>query len=163
MAESAKNKPGADRLVSHNRRASFEYELLENFEAGIVLLGSEVRVLRERSVDLKDAWVEVDSRGEAWVKGMRIPELAHAAFAHQEKRTRKLLLHRKEIDELRTRVEAQGMTIIVTKCWLKHGRAKLEIALARGRKHHDKRQVIREREAEREARQAMARVVRNSS
>jgi SsrA-binding protein len=158
-AETKKSTPG-DRLVSRNRRAYFDYEIQSTFEAGIVLLGSEVRVLRDRSADLGDAWVEIDPRGEAWVKGMRIPMLAHAAFSHGEKRPRKLLLHAAEIAQLKSRVEAQGMTVVVTQCSLKKGRVKLEIALARGRKQHDKRQVLREREAEREARQVMAHVHR---
>lgn len=154
-AESKTATPG-DRLVSRNRRANFDYDILSKFEAGLVLIGSEVRVLRDRSADLGDAWVEIDPRNEAWVKGMRIPHLPHAAFSHDEKRPRKLLLHATEIAQLRSRVEAQGMTIVVTKCYLTKGRAKLEIALAKGRKQHDKRQVLRERDAEREARQAMA-------
>ena len=93
MAKKSKqSQEQGDRLVARNRRASFDYELGETLEAGIVLLGSEVRSLRLHGPGLTEAWVDLDSRGEAWVKGMRIPQLLHAAFGHEEKRTRKLLL-----------------------------------------------------------------------
>src|SRR5215471_11483575 len=132
-ADKKKAKEGGDRLVSKNRRAFFDYEIGDVVEAGLVLIGSEVRSLRENSADLTDAWVDVDARGEAWVKGMRVPPLKHAAFGHDERRPRKLLLHREQIDKLRGLVEREGMTLIVTKCYIKSGRAKLEFALARGK------------------------------
>jgi len=156
MAATKKN-PGGDRLVSKNRRASFDYELGDSYEAGLVLIGSEARSLRENTADLTDAWVDIDSRGEAWVKGMRVPTLKHAAFGHDERRPRKLLLHREQIEKLRGQVEREGMTLIVTKCYIKGGRAKLEFALARGKKTHDKRHALREKYADREAEAAMRR------
>jgi SsrA-binding protein len=143
--------------VAVNRRAHFDYELGERFEAGVRLLGSEARSLRVNGGDVSSAWVDIDHRGEAHVKDMRIPILNHAAFGHEEKRTRKLLLHRAEIETLRGSIERDGMTLIVTRCYFKDGHAKLEIALAKGRKSHDKRQALRARESEREARQAMRR------
>jgi SsrA-binding protein len=146
-----------DRLVSKNRRAFFDYEIGDTLEAGIVLIGSEVRSLRANSADLADAWVDIDARGEAWVKGMRIPPLQHAAFGHEERRPRKLLLHRQQIDRLRGYSARDGMTLVVVKCYFKQNRAKIEVAAARGRKKHDKRQHIRERDADREARVAMRR------
>ncbi len=152
-----KKTPGGDRLVSKNRRASFDYELGDSYEAGLVLIGSEARSLRENTADLTDAWVDIDSRGEAWVKGMRIPPLKHAAFGHEERRPRKLLLHREQIDKLTGLVEREGMTLIVTKCYIKSGRAKLEFALARGKKVHDKRHALRAKMADREAEAAMRR------
>ncbi|MGE5785473.1 MAG: SsrA-binding protein SmpB [Myxococcales bacterium] len=162
MATPKKNaKDGGDRLIARNRRAHYDYEIGTTYEAGVVLIGSEVRALRDRAGDLTDAWVDIDSRGEAWIKGMRIPELMHAAFAHQEKRPRKLLLHAQQIETLRTKKEAEGMTIVATKCYFREGRVKLEVALARGKKSHDKRQALRERETEREARDAMRRVHRS--
>ena len=158
MARSAKPTAKAgDHLVAKNRRARFDYELGDAFEAGLVLIGSEVRSLRERSADLTDAWVEIDARQEAWVKNLRIPPLNHAAFGHEERRPRKLLLHREQLDRLRAALEREGMTIVVTKCYFQNNRAKLEIALARGKKMHDKRQTLREKEAEREARAAIRR------
>ncbi|MGC4064237.1 MAG: SsrA-binding protein SmpB [Polyangiaceae bacterium] len=158
---SKKSKPQGDRVISKNRRAHFDYELGESFEAGLVLIGSEVRALRDCSADLSDTWVDIDSRGEAWLKGMRIPELHHAAFAHHEKRDRKLLLHAKELQHLKVKLEAEGMTIVATGCHFKNGRVKVDIALAKGRKTHDKRQAVREREADREARDAMRRALKS--
>jgi SsrA-binding protein len=160
MARGGSKNPKADagdRLVSKNRRAFFDYEVGDSYEAGIVLIGSEVRSLRANSADLADAWVDIDARGEAWVKGMRIPPLQHAAFGHEERRPRKLLLHKEQIDRLRGYSARDGMTLVVTKCYFKKNRAKIEVAAARGRKKHDKRQHIRERDADREARVAMRR------
>jgi SsrA-binding protein len=150
-------KEGGDRLVSKNRRASFDYELGDAFEAGLVLIGSEVRSLRENSADLSDAFVDIDARGEAWVRGLRIPPLKHAAFGHEERRPRKLLLHKEQIDKLRGANERDGMTLVVTKCYFKNNRAKIELAEARGRKKYDKRQLLRTRDADKEAREAMQR------
>jgi len=158
MAKSSSaDKPGGDRLVAKNRRAWFDYEVGETYEAGLRLIGSEVRSLRENGADLVDAWVDIDRRGEAWVKGLRIPPLKHSAFGHEERRTRKLLLHDYEIERLRGSVERDGMTLICTKCYFKNNRAKLEIAVARGKKRHDKRQALKDREAAREAPQAVRR------
>jgi SsrA-binding protein len=161
MATPKKNaKDGGDRMISRNRRAYFDYEIGTSYEAGLVLIGSEVRALRDRASDLTDTWVDIDMRGEAWLKGMRIPELMHAAFAHQEKRPRKLLLHAEQIKTLRCKVEAEGMTIVATRCYFKAGRVKVEVALARGKKMHDKRNAMREREADREARAAIQKAYR---
>ncbi|HEX6766667.1 MAG TPA: SsrA-binding protein SmpB [Polyangiaceae bacterium] len=160
MARGSSKKSAADagdRLVSKNRRAFFDYEMGDSYEAGLVLIGSEARALRENSADLTDAWVDIDARGEAWVKGMRIPSLKHAAFGHEEKRPRKLLLHREQIDRLRGYTTRDGMTLVVTKCYISKNHAKIEVVAARGRKKHDKRQVIRERDADREARVAIRR------
>lgn len=152
MARAKKGKElGGDRLVSKNRRAYFDYEISDTFEAGVALIGSEARSLRENSADLSDAWILIDGRGEAWVKGMRIPQLKHAAFGHMADRQRKLLLHREQIDRLRGLSERDGMTLIATKCYFKNNRAKLEVAVARGKKQHDKRHTIKLREADREA------------
>lgn len=157
---SAKDKKSkadyADRVVAVNRRARFDYELGDTFEAGLVLIGSEVRALREGSADLTDAWVDV-ARGEAWVKGLRVPTLKHAAFAHEEKRPRKLLLHKNQIEELERAKDRERMTLVTTKLYFKAGRAKIEVAVARGKKSHDKRQTLRERDAAKEARDAIRR------
>lgn len=157
MAKAKADKGKADygdRLVAKNRRARFDYELGETYEAGLVLIGSEARALREGTADLSDAWVDIH-RGEAFVKGLRIPTLKHAAFAHQEKRDRKLLLHGKELEKLQTVLEQERMTLIATKLYFKAGRAKLEVAVGRGKKLHDKRQTIKERDATKEARNAI--------
>lgn len=152
-----KKKGGGDRLISKNRRASFNYELGDTYEAGLVLIGSEARSLRENTADLTDAWVDIDARNEAWVKGMRVPHLKHAAFGHDERRPRKLLLHREQIDKLRGLVDRDGMTLIVTKCYIKDSRAKLEFAIARGKKTHDKRHALRAKMDARDAEAAMRR------
>lgn len=157
MARAPETNKSYDRVIATNRRARFNYELSDSYEAGVSLIGSEARSLRERAADLTDAWVDIDANSQAWVKGMRIPPMAHAAFGHEERRTRRLLLHSEEIARLKAAVERDGMTIVVTKCYFKRGRVKLEIRLARGRKVHDKRHAIKDREADREARQAMRR------
>ncbi|HEX3594842.1 MAG TPA: SsrA-binding protein SmpB [Polyangiaceae bacterium] len=153
----AKGKGKNGDHVATNRRASFDFELGDKYEAGMSLLGSEARSMRVNGADVSTAWVEINQRGEAWVKEMRVPVLTHAAFAHTEKRPRKLLLHRAELDTLRGAIERDGMTLIVTRCYFKEGRAKLEFAVARGKKKHDKRQSLREKDSAREARQAMRR------
>lgn len=144
----------SDRVVARNRRASFNYELGKSWEAGLVLVGSEARSLRENTGDLTDAWVDIRN-GEAFVVGMRIPSLVHVRLAHEEKRTRKLLLHREQIDEMANAVERERCTLVATKLYFKQGRAKVEVTLGRGKKQHDKRQTLRERDAAKEARDAI--------
>jgi SsrA-binding protein len=150
-----KEKPGED-LIARNRRARFEYELGERFEAGLVLLGSEVKVLRVGKADLSGAWCSLQ-RGEAWLEGVNIPVLTGAAFGHEAKRKRKLLLHARELEVLKRAVDRDGMTITATRLYFKEGRAKVELALAKGKKQEDKREAVKSREAEREARAAMSR------
>jgi SsrA-binding protein len=151
-----KSKSDPNRRIADNRRAGFEFELSERYEAGMALIGSEARSIRDKGADLSDAWVEIRN-GEAWVRQMRIPTLTHAAFAHEESRPRKLLLHKSQIEKLQAAAERERMTLVVTKAYYKGGRAKLEIALGRGRKAHDKRAAIRDRETAKEARDAMRR------
>lgn len=153
-----KEKPG-EKLIVKNRRASFDYELSDRFEAGIALIGSEVKMLRDGKADLTDSWCAVE-RGEAFLKGVNIPEMPGAAFGHEAKRARKLLLHKLEIEQIERALTRDGMTVAATRLYFKEGRVKVEIALARGKKAVDKRQAMREREDEKEARQAMAKVVR---
>lgn len=150
-----KEKPG-EKLIARNKRATFDYELGERFEAGLVLRGSEVKMLRHGTADLTDSWVQV-RRGEAWLEGVNIPEMFGAAFGHLPKGPRKLLLHAKEIETIERSVTREGMTVAALRLYFKEGRVKVEIALARGKKSHDKRQAMREKDDEREARQAMAR------
>lgn len=151
-----KDRDGRDRVIAQNRRAHFDYELGERIEAGLVLIGSEARSLRDNAADLSDAWVDIKN-GEAWVKQLRIPPLHHAAFAHDETRPRKLLLHKAQIEKLGGSAQRERMTLVVTKAYYKGGRVKLEIALGKGRKAHDKRHAIRDREANKEARDAIRR------
>lgn len=158
MSGKAKQKKSTadftDRVVARNRRASFDYELGKTWEAGLVLVGTEVRALRENTGDLTDAWVDIRN-GEAYVLGMRIPGLVHVRLGHEEKRTRKLLLNREEIDEMQDAAERERCTLVATKLYFKQGRAKLEVTLAKGKKQHDKRQALRERDAAKEARDAI--------
>lgn len=144
------------KLIAQNRRASFNYELGDRWEAGLVLMGSEVKTLRNGSCDLTDGWVSVD-RGEAFLKGVFLPRLEHAAFAHEERRSRKLLLHEAEIERLRRALAEGGATIVPTRVYWKGGRAKVEIAVGKGKQKADKRETVKARELDREARSAMGR------
>jgi SsrA-binding protein len=156
-SDKEKTKTSGDKVVARNRRASFDYELGEKYEAGLVLVGTEVKMLRLATADLTDTWCSVQ-RGEAFLNGMKIPILEGAAFGHgQDKRARKLLLHAKEIEELERAIQRDGMTAVATQLYFKGGRAKVEIALARGKKRADKREAIKERDATKEARAAIAR------
>jgi SsrA-binding protein len=153
-----KEKPG-EKLIVRNKRASFDYELGERFEAGLVLIGSEVKMLREGAANLTDSWCAIEG-GEAFLKGANIPVMPGAAFGHEAKRPRKLLLHAREIEEIARHVAREGMTVVATRLYFKDGRAKAEIALARGKKRVDKREALKEREAERETRAEIVRVRR---
>lgn len=147
-------------VLASNRRARHEYEILERFEAGVVLDGTEVKSVREGRVQLKDSYVEVHG-GEAWLVGAHVSVYAFGNRQnHDPERRRKLLLHRKEIDKIFGRTSIQGQTCIPLSVYLKGHRVKVEIALARGRKLHDKRQVERQKQLDKEAREAMARVQR---
>jgi SsrA-binding protein len=146
---------GGDRRVATNRRARHDYDLLETLEAGIVLQGSEVKSLREGKAQLSDAYARV-SDGELWLFGMHIPpwQFATGVGAHDPDRRRKLLVHRKQIDELMGKTQQQALTLIPTALYFRGGKAKVELALAKGRRLHDKRQLILSRDAEREAARA---------
>jgi len=143
-----------DRLVARNKRAAYDYELGTRFEAGLVLVGSEVKMLREHTADITDAYCRIEC-GEAWLFGLNIPELQGSPWTHPAKRGRKLLLHRPEIAELARATDRDGMTAVAVRLYFRGGHAKVEIALARGKRKVDKRQTIKERDADREARAAM--------
>jgi SsrA-binding protein len=145
------------KVIATNRKANHDYFLLDRFEAGLVLLGSEIKSIRAGQISIKEAYVQTD-RNEAWLVDAHVALYDPASREnHEPKRRRKLLLHRKEIDELREGTTLKGLTIIPLRVYLKDGRAKIEIALARGKKHYDKRATIAKRDAERE----MARARRN--
>ena len=141
--ESAKDTGAANRPVASNRRARHDYDILETFECGIVLQGSEVKSLREGRVALQDAYARIVD-GEAWLFGVHIPPYAQAAGfgAHDPDRRRKLLLHRRQIDEWMGRTQQQSLTLVPLSIYFKDGRAKVELALARGRRLYDKRHAI---------------------
>ena len=148
----------ADKTISRNRKAYHDYEILETYEAGIVLRGTEVKSLRESQVNFKDCYAAVDN-GEAWLIGCYISPYHHGTDAnHDPERKRKLLLHKREIQRLLGKVAERGLTMIPLRLYFKSGRSKCELGLARGKKLHDKRASIREREAKREmAKEARAR------
>jgi SsrA-binding protein len=150
--------PKGTRAVATNRRARHEYEVLDTFEAGIMLRGSEVKSLRDAKLQIADAFVRVHD-GAPWLYGMHISPYSHSfgADGHDPDRRRKLLLHARQIRELADRVEREKLTIIPLSVYFKDGRAKVEIALARGRQRQDKRRAIAERDAAREAERAFAR------
>lgn len=138
------------KVVASNRKVSFEYFLLEHFEAGLSLRGSEIKSIRAGQVSLAEAYVEVDGRN-AWLVESHIAPYEQAnRLNHDPKRKRRLLLHRKEINELWDAVRQKGVTIVPIRMYLKEGRAKIEIALAKGKKLHDKRASIAKRDEERE-------------
>ena len=138
------------KVVATNRKAGFEYFLLEHYEAGLALQGSEIKSIRAGQVSLSEAYVDVDGRN-AWLVESHIAPYEQAnRFNHDPKRKRRLLLHRKEIRELWDSVRQKGVTIVPTRIYLKEGRAKVEIALAKGKKQHDKRATIAKRDEERE-------------
>ncbi|MBR3227539.1 MAG: SsrA-binding protein SmpB [Erysipelotrichaceae bacterium] len=143
--------------ISVNKKAFHEYEVLDRYEAGISLLGTEIKSLRKGKVQLKEAYVSF-SRGEAYIKGMSIAQYDQGnRFNHEETRERKLLLHKSEIRKLASKVKLQGLTVIPLKIYLKDGRAKLEIALARGKTLYDKRETDKARSMNREAQRALRR------
>lgn len=148
------------KLIASNRRARFDYEVRETFEAGLVLLGSEVKSLRNHRASIAEAFATVKG-GEVWVMGMHIAPYSFARDGgHDPLRPRKLLLHRREIERISSRVAERGLTLVPLRLYFRKGKAKLEVALAKGRTKVDKRQVIREREERREMERGVRRVGR---
>ena len=138
------------RDVAVNRRALHDYEILERFEAGIALTGSEIKAVREGKVSLQEAYARPE-RGQIYLQGAHIAEYTPAArFGHEPRRPRRLLLHKSQIWELDEEVNQRGLTIIPLRIYLKNGLAKVELAVARGRRQYDKRQAIAKKDAERE-------------
>jgi SsrA-binding protein len=154
VAKKRKRKAEAGDLAT-NRQAAFRYNLLERFEAGIVLQGSEVKSLRSGSVQLKDAYAEV-SDGELWLRNMHIAPYAPARENHDPERPRKLLLHKREIERLIGKTAERGLTIVPTRIYFSGSRAKVELALAKGKDVHDKRRSIKDREQKREMERALS-------
>jgi len=131
-----------------NRKASHQYEILECFEAGIMLVGSEVKSIRAGHASLSESWVDISDKGELWWVGAHINEYVQAnQFNHIPARRRKLLAHRHEIEKMQKAVEQKGLTVVPLKLYFKKRNAKLEIAICRGKKQHDKRQELLEKAA----------------
>ena len=138
------------KVIATNRKARHDYFLLDTFEAGLVLQGSEIKSIRAGQISIKEAYVRVDGN-EAWLVDAHIAPYVEAnRYNHEPRRPRKLLLHKREISRLWDQVRQKGLTIIPTRVYLKEGRAKVEIAVARGKKKYDKRQAIAKKDAERE-------------
>jgi SsrA-binding protein len=151
----AKRSPGGDRAVATNRRARHDFDILETFEAGIVLTGPEVKSLRAGRAALADAFARVHE-DEVWLEGLHIPPYEPAAVrGYQPTRPRKLLLHRDQIARLVGKTAEQGLTLVPLKVYFTRGLAKVEVGLARGRRRYEKRQSIAEREHRREMERAM--------
>jgi len=149
------DKDGQFKILSDNRQARHNYFLMERFEAGLVLTGTEVKAARAGKVQLKEAYAQVEG-GEAWLINSHISPYAHGNREnHNPVRSRKLLLHRREIDKLQGKTRERGLSLIPTKIYLKKGHIKCELALARGKKLHDKREAERDRTADAEARAAI--------
>jgi len=146
---------GTTKLIAENRRSRHDYELLEKLEAGIVLQGSEVKSLRNGSVQIKDAYAEVRD-GELWLRNLHIAPYEPAREGHDPERPRKLLLHKREIERLIGKTAEKGLTIVPTRIYFNGARAKVEIAVAKGKDMHDKRRSIKDREVKREVERAIS-------
>jgi len=143
------------KIVANNRKASFEYFLLEKFEAGLALQGSEIKSIRAGQISIAEAYIDVPNGQEAWLIESHIAPYAQAnRFNHDPKRKRRLLLHKKQIRELWNNVRIKGMTIVPIRVYIKDGRAKIEIALAKGKKAYDKRESIARRDQARDTERA---------
>lgn len=145
------------KTLAVNRKARFNYEIVDRIEAGLVLLGTEIKAMREGRADLSDAYARPDN-GELWLANAHIGHYsAGSVHNHEPKRARKLLLHKDQIDRLTGAVAERGLTLVPLRLYLKGGRAKVELGVARGRKRFDKRRAIVERDREREAQEAVRR------
>jgi SsrA-binding protein len=141
--------------IAENRKALHDYHILDTWEAGVALLGTEVKAIREGGVNLRDSYARLD-KGEIWLLNVHISPYSHTgSAAHEERRQRKLLLHREEIRKLTGKVAEKGLTLVPLRMYFKKGRVKLALALAKGKQAHDKRETIRRREVDRETRAAV--------
>ncbi len=165
----ARSKPSSSgehestKVVATNRRARRDYEIIDEYEAGLVLVGSEVKSLRESNVTLTESYARMDE-GELWLQSLHIAPYSHAAGSsgHDPDRPKKLLLHRGELNRIKARLEQDRLTMVPLSLYFKQGRAKVLLGLARGRRRADKRQAIAEQDARREARNEMGRAAKQS-
>lgn len=157
MSKTKSKKKGASSLgrdgsiVASNKKARHEYTILDTVEAGVALVGTEIKSMREGKASLVDAFATIDA-GEVWLRGLHIPEYSHGSWTnHAPKRARKLLLHRREIDQLFGKTRDGNATLVPLSLYFSQGRVKVELAIARGKQVHDKRETLRRRTMEREA------------
>ena len=156
MARQKTSDEDGIKVVSHNKRAFHEYDILDRIECGLVLVGTEVKSLREGHASLEDAFARIDG-GEVWLIGCDIPEYTYGnRLNHKPKRPRKLLLHRREIGKFAGKASQRGFTLVPLRMYFKNGRAKVELAVARGKQLHDKRQAAKKADAQKEIRRAMS-------
>ncbi|MCW4458150.1 SsrA-binding protein SmpB [Microbacterium sp. MPKO10] len=149
-------KEQGERVVATNRKARHDYLIEDTYEAGLVLWGTEVKALREGRASLVDGYAYID-KGEAWLDAVHIPEYIQGTWTnHSPRRKRKLLLHRQQITRISHKIAPGGYTLVPLKIYFSDGRAKVEIAVAKGKREFDKRQALRERQDKREAERAMA-------
>jgi len=153
-AKATDGKTARDRVAIANRRARHEYFILDSYECGIVLVGSEVKSIRDGRANLADAYARIDN-GEVWLYSMHVSPYPFARIGHDPTRRRKLLLNRAEIDRLIGKLNEPGLTLVPLKVYFQHGIVKVEIAIARGKRQWDKRQAMAEQDAKREADRAM--------
>ncbi|WP_436738632.1 SsrA-binding protein SmpB [Streptomyces sp. BBFR102] len=148
------------KLIAQNKKARHDYLIIDTYEAGLVLTGTEVKSLRQGRASLVDGFIQLDGH-EAWLHNVHVPEYSQGTWTnHSARRKRKLLLHREEIDKLESKSQETGHTIVPLALYFKDGRAKIEIALAKGKREYDKRQTLREKQDRREAERAMSAVRR---
>ena len=155
MAPQDREGAARQRVIADNRKALHDYHILESWEAGVMLLGSEVKAIREGRVNLRDSYARVD-KGEVWLLNVHISPYSHIGYTrHDERRQRKLLLHEHEIRKLAGQVTERGLTLVPLQMYFKNGRVKVQLALVKGKQLHDKRETIRRRESDRETRAAV--------
>lgn len=155
MTAERSERQKAQRVVADNRKAFHDYHVLETWEAGIALLGTEIKAIREGRVNLRDSFARLD-KGEIWLLNVHISPYSHTGYAHHdERRQRKLLLHRHEIMKMAGKVQEKGLTLVPLQLYFKNGRLKVQLALVKGKQEHDKRETIRRREIDRETRAAV--------
>jgi SsrA-binding protein len=148
--------PMSIKILSNNNRAYHEYFIDDKIEAGIALTGTEVKAARTGKVNLSDGWVEITDKGEAWLREVHISRYSHGnQMNHEEKRSRRLLLHRREIAKLAEKTQEKGLTVVPLKMYFKNQFIKVEIGVAKGKKLHDKRETSKKKEADRDMQRAM--------
>jgi SsrA-binding protein len=150
-----KSEPGL-KVVARNRKAYHDYSIEDTVEAGLVLIGSEIKSIRDGRVNLRDSYATIDDYGEVWLHNTHVAPYDPASrFGHEPRRTRKLLLHKRQIARLQTQVQAKGYTLIPLRMYIRDNLAKVELALARGKRQYDKRAAIAKRDDERRVRRAI--------
>ena len=155
MTAEKSERDAAQRVIAENRKAFHDYHVLDKWEAGLALLGTEVKAIREGRVNLRDSFARIDN-GEVWLMNVHISPYSHSGYAgHDERRQRKLLMHRDEIRKLTGQVAQKGLTLVPLELYFKKGRVKVLLALVKGKQAHDKRETLRRREVDRETRAAV--------